>query len=270
MGQNSSSSKGAIYRLIAIILIVLAVFLVFGLDRVFWGTMCVVAAIVLFHSGNTKESQAVIAGQTEVYLRSHPEVKQLVDEVREAADIDKILNNKNFYDRGVKLVSIDPKNTVNLVLTRNCLYDGIFQGYRQPLGGVADVSFVRGQEFQATTRVQMDEGRMAAAGLMAGGLGVAAMNAASAREANAQGGAVVGYRSGNYRFMLSVRKDTDHVWVLLLRNEDLKALGNPFPNCRNREGKYYTVFYCQLLPGAVCSQSAQQVSAFLKKLVQRN
>jgi len=266
--MNTKSTSAAVYTVIGALCIAFGLYLAFAQERTLLGVLILVAGMGFLGSAKTKDSQQFINAQTQAYLSSNPTAKQLPDEVIACAKIEGIIDNKQFADRGVKVVSIDPKDTVNLVLTNDCLYDGVFKGYRRPDAASADIAFVKGTEFQASTRVQMDEDRMAAAGMMAGALGVAAMNAASAREANAQGGAVVGYRSGNFRFMLSVRKDQGHVWVMIIRKDLIKKLGNPFPEkCNVREGKYYNAYFCQLLPGGLCVQSATQMTAFLKKAV---
>ncbi len=264
--NNKNASAGALSHLLGIACIALCVWLITS-DHAFWATVCCVAAVCFLTSAKTKDSKELIGAQTAEYLKTNPTAKDLVDEVIACADVDTILNSKDFSDRGVNLVSIDPKDAVNLVLTRDCLYDGVFNGYRAPSDASKDVRFCKGEEFQATQRVKMDEGRMAAAGYMAGGLGVAAMNVASAREANAQGGAIVGVKSGNHRFMLSVRKDTAHVWALLIRKDLVQKFGNPFGACRMREGKYYNVYYCQILPAAQCLQSANEMTAMLQKII---
>ena len=52
----------------------------------------------------------MIQGQTKKFLAQNPNAKEPVDDVIACADIETILNSKDFYDRGVKIVSIAPKD----------------------------------------------------------------------------------------------------------------------------------------------------------------
>lgn len=262
------SKKGHVYKTLGFACFALCVMFM-GQDKILWAVVSCVAGICLVSSGKVEDSKAMIQGQTKKFLAQNPNAKEPVDDVIACADIETILNSKDFYDRGVKIVSIAPKdNEVNFVLTRDCLYDGVYSGYREPSVGIQDVCFAKGEAFEGTQRVQMDEDRMAAQGFLAGGLGVAAMNVASAREANAQGGAVVGVRTGKNRFMLSVRKDLAHVWVLIVRRDLIQKFGNPIGECHVREGRYYNAYYCQLLPAQQCMEAANKMTKLLQQAIQ--
>jgi len=265
--EKNGSIKGLIYKCLGFACILLCIMNVIE-RKPFWGTICCVAAICFINGGKVKDSEEVIRTQTQKFLANKPGAKELVDEVLACPKVDAILISREFHSRGVKLVSIDPTDKVNFVLTRDCLYDGVYSGYREPSVGVLDVRFQKGEEFKGTQRVHMDEDRMAAQGLLVGGLGVAAMNVASAREANAQGGAVVGVRTGKNRFMLSVRKDVAHVWVMIIRKDLVGNNENPFGECYVREGKYYNAYYCQILPTAQCQNAANEMTKLLQKAVQ--
>jgi len=266
--KKIDSTKGYVYKCFGFACIALYIFFM-GRDKILWAVVSCVVAICLINSGKVKDSESIIGGQTKKFLAKNPDAKETVDDVIACADIDTILNSKDFYDRGVKIVSIAPKdNEVNFVLTRDCLYDGVYSGYREPGIGIQDVCFIKGEAFQGTQRVHMDEDRMAAQGLLVGGLGVAAMNAASAREANAQGGAVVGVRTGKNRFMLSVRKDLAHVWVLIIRRDLIQKFGNPIGECHVREGRFYNAYYCQLLPAMQCMEAANNMTKLLQQAIQ--
>ena len=236
-------------------------------DRIFLCVICIVFAMLFFAWAKTAFSKAKAADDTNAFLKYGAEAKKFVDSVIEAGDSDNIINSASFAGNGLKAVVVDNYKRIALVLTKECIYEGIFSGYDFPAKGIQNIKFEKGQEIEGSQRVMMDEGKMARAGLMAGGLGVAAMNYASAKEANAQGGAVVGVKSGFFRFNLKVRSEETPVYVIVIRKDYINKFGNIFGDCYFKEGKYFNAYYIQNIKGAAaCKEACEKMTGLLSKI----
>ena len=153
--------------------------------------LCVVGAIIFVGGAKTAFSQKAAKTDTDSYLASGAGGEKLVQKVLSIKNYESIMDDTALAAQGVKLVGISNNHDVALVLTENCVYESVFGSYDYPNKGIGRLRFKKGPEVIGETRVQLDEGRMARAGFMAGGIGVAAMNYAEAVQTNAEGGAKV-------------------------------------------------------------------------------
>lgn len=266
--KNKIPVSGIIFAILGLGSVV-GVLSAFVSDKIFLCVFFAVLAVVFISATKTAFSKFNAKSDSDIFLKYGKEAKKVVDSVLAKADIQEICDSKEFNDNGVKVVVIDNNKKVSLVLTDKCIYEGVFGSYDFPGKGIKNISFIRGQQIVGQQRVMMDEDKMARDGFFAGGLGVAAMNAASAREANAQGGALVGVNSGFFPLLMKVRSEESHVYVTIIRKDYIEKFGNISEDCYVREGKFYNVYYNQSFKGGGrCKEAADKLSELLIKIQQ--
>lgn len=239
-------------------------------EKIFLCVVFCILAIIFIGSAKTAFSKKGAKADSNEYLKYGAESKKLVDSVLANEDIDNIINNDHFSEKGVKVVVLDNNNKCSLVLTKECIYEGIFKSYNFPAKGIQNIKFEKGQEIVGTQSVQLDEDRMARMGYAVGGLGGAVVNASSAREINAQGGAQVGVNSGFFAFDMKVRSEISHVYVIIIRKDYAARFGNIFGDCFFREGKCYNVYYVQNIKGGAAMKNATEKMTELLGKIQKS
>ncbi len=266
MNSSKFSIGGLIFGILGVgsVIGVLASFIN---EKIFLCVVFCILAIIFIGSAKTAFSKKGAKVDSNEFLKYGAQAKKIVDSVLENEDIETIINSKHFCENGVKAVAMDSNNKYTMVLTKECIYEGVFGSYDFPAKGIQNIKFEKGQEIIGTQRVQLDEDRMAGMGYVAGGLGGAVMNAASARENNAQGGAQVGVNSGFFAFDMKVRSEIAHIYVIILRKDYVEKFGNIFGDCFCREGKYYNAYYIQNIKGGGAMEKATaQMTELLRKI----
>lgn len=187
----------------------------------------------------------------------------LVDDVLRSEDPDNIINNADFSKRDVRMVTMDHKHECTMVMTGDCIYEKHASSYQSLIEGYKNIRFVVGSEYKPTHRQMVDVGDSARMGNMIGGIGVAAMNAADAMNANAEGGRLV---SGGTYYPVDVVSSgyNSTVKVVIIRNDLLTKHGTPYMYAHEKKGRYFTAFFIKLDNRATAEKCAKELTKYVK------
>ena len=236
-------------------------------SKILLGVVCAVLAFLFIRVGIAAFSKKKAKASSYRFMKNGGEAKALVEEVLANSDIQTIINSKSFSEKGVKFITVDNSDKCSVVLTKDCIYESVLGSFDYPANGVRSISFVKGREVKGIQRVKLDEEKMAKMGYAVGGFGGAAMNVASAKKINSQGGAEVEVNSGFFSFDLKVRSEISEVYVVIIRKDYIKVFGNIFEDCPVKNGEYYNAYYVQNIKGGNATQKAcEQMTVLLRKI----
>ena len=234
-------------------------------DRTFFASIVFfIALFFMWATYNTFQGN-MAADATNSYLEEGNTGYELVDQIRRGCNIGQFINSQEFYERGVKFVALDTKKSFALILTRDCLYEGIYGSYDMPKNTVKHIKFTRGAEYVITEKHRVNEAEMAKAGVMMGGLAVGAMNYADAKAANANGGMSHSRRTNNHYMRFKVKGEGKDIRCVIIRKDYFEKFAGRLVCHPDNIGKYYNVYQVERVPGKkLCDDVAKILNETLQ------
>jgi len=190
---------------------------------------------------------------------------EIIDRVLSVDSENDVINNRAFSQDDVRMIAMDHQRQWAMVMTGDCVYEKHANSYRGLETGLRDIKFIVGSEYKPTKRELVDVGSYARSGYAAGGLGVAAMNAADAMKMNAEGGRLT---SGGIYFPVDLKSggNTSSVKIVIIRNDLLKNFGTPYMYANKEKGRYYTAFNIILDNRATADKCAKELSKYVRTI----
>lgn len=71
---------------------------------------------------------------------------KLINKILEGININCFLSDPAYQSSGVKIMAINTNRTIKLILTEDCVYEGVSASYQSPEKGAEKISFQRGEE----------------------------------------------------------------------------------------------------------------------------
>ena len=234
-------------------------------DRMFFSSIVFFVALFFMWATYNTFNSNMAADTTNSYLASGNTGYQLVDQIRSGINIGQFINSDEFYERGVKFIVLDTKKSFAMILTKDCLYEGIYGSYGVPKETVKHIKFQRGSEYVVTEKHRVNEAEMAKAGTMMGGLAVGAMNYADAKAANATGGMSHSRRTDKHYMRFKVKGEGKDTRSVIIRKDYFEKFASSLTCHPDNIGKYYNVYKVELLPGkAFCDNVAKILTDTMK------
>ena len=226
----------------------------------FFGLGLVVVAYTDLRKYLAEKQSACFTSQCE------EDIIEKIDSVLSAENVESVINDYTFSCNDVRMLAGDYKEQWAMVLTGDCVYEKHAQSYRNVTQGLRDVKFRVGSEYTPSRRETVDVERIARSGYFAGGLGVAAMNAADAMKMNAEGGRLT---SGGSYFPVDLKSggDSSGIHVVIIRNDLLKKFGTPYIYTQHKEkGRYFTAFYICMDNRATADKCAKELTKYMRTI----
>lgn len=189
----------------------------------------------------------------------------VIDRVLSVDNEDDVINNRSFSQEDVRMIAIDHQSQWAMVMTGDCVYEKHANSYRELSAGLRDVKFGVGSEYRPTKRELVDVGSYASMGYAAGGLGVAAMNAADAMKMNAEGGRLT---SGGAYYPVDLKSGgkASSIKTVIIRNDLLNKFGIPYMYANKNKGKHYTAFNIILDNRATADKCAKELTKYMRTI----
>ena len=243
--------------------------LLFANDRIFFCSLMAFVTFFFMWLTYNQFNSNMADDNTSEYLESGKDGQALIDEIRKGIVLLEFIDSEEYFNKGVKFIATDKDKRFSLILTDECLYEGVYGSYNFPEKSAKTINFSRGSELVVSRKSMVDEAGMAKAGMMVGGLTVGAMNYADAKRINESGGMSHSHRTGQFYMRFKVKGEGVDLRHVIVRKDYVEKFGKAFSCLPINEGKYYNIYKVELVDGgANCTNAAKALNEILKYAVE--